>query len=1070
MESLYRSPLRVYLVLGLLSIIGILSATELPVSLFPNSSKPIVHGCMTTELSSEAFMRYYGDDLEGKFRGIKKGDLKVEKIVSEYRPKEICYEVEFEWGGDPLEAEKEVETIGKAYADSIDSTYDSSFNSWVRNQNSGFFAVSFYSPQRSLIELYETIHPVLNPKLSRVNELASSYLYNPQSLEVAVELKPEAMASFGLLPNDVSRAILRTFDGFNGGSVSVADSSIRINYPQQVDRFEQLRQISIPAKGRVVSLGDVAKIDLAIPVDSTQVFKTSGASSIILWSSPRPGGNVKEMADTIRGLVDESMKDLPKDIEYKIIVDPSEFIGAAVANVGKEVALAAGLAVLILFFFIGSLKNVATAAVEIPLSLVLAFILMRMSGMNLNLISLGGLALSAGMNVDASVVVMENIFRHFEAAKGRDLDFEARVKLVVGAVKEVQFAVIASTIASLVVFVPLAFTSELTYAILGDLAKAVVFSHGFSAIVALILVPTIRLQLMKKGELHEKPSLLEGPLQSLERKYAAALGVFLERKRLRYGSYATLAATLVLLAVFVVPKLPREVIGKPDTDWLELGINTQSNTVVKQMEEQSDAVENRLLEKFGDDIQYTFTQIYRANGSFIMFRLKDKSKMKELLKKVEEEFQNTPDVFYWTDSWNPAELPLPNPPDFKVVISSGDVESMADTARDISVELRERKIFERVNVEPKANREDTLLVRPRAEQWPYFSSSFSLGDLADLTRTATEGKSIGRANFKDEIGRDKSYNVRMTFPKSYVSNGEELGALPLGAGSKIVPLKAFATVSREEVRDSIVREDGRVLYTVTARGKKDEREKTEESVKRAEELLRDWPKIVEELAAKRLAMTGAVSEEVATTSDDRTAEAALKAKASVTKPVIEVADAKEELTSALRQLGIAVSLSILLIFLTMIFQFGSVMNSLLVLVAIPLGFIGVVISLFVFQSTLSLNSMLGTILLNGLAVANSIILVDFLQRKVREGMAPRQAAVEVARVRLRPILMTSLCTGLGMLPIALGLGDGGKILQPLGIAVAGGLGFSMVTTLFIVPSLQVSWIEWRQSRKGVANA
>jgi outer membrane protein TolC len=180
---------------------------------------------------------------------------------------------------------------------------------------------------------------------------------------------------------------------------------------------------------------------------------------------------------------------------------------------------------------------------------------------------------------------------------------------------------------------------------------------------------------------------------------------------------------------------------------------------------------------------------------------------------------------------------------------------------------------------------------------------------------------------------------------------------------------------------------------------------------------------------------------------------------------VQIEDPKVELNDALKQLAIAVSLSIALIFLTMVFQFGSIMNSLLVLVAVPLGFIGVLTSLFIFQSSLSLNSLLGVILLNGLAVANSIILVDFLQRKVREGVPPRLAAVEVARVRLRPILMTSLTTGLGMLPIAIGFGEGGKILQPLGIAVAGGLSFSMVTTLFIVPALQVSWLEWSMARK-----
>ena len=145
-------------------------------------------------------------------------------------------------------------------------------------------------------------------------------------------------------------------------------------------------------------------------------------------------------------------------------------------------------------------------------------------------------------------------------------------------------------------------------------------------------------------------------------------------------------------------------------------------------------------------------------------------------------------------------------------------------------------------------------------------------------------------------------------------------------------------------------------------------------------------------------------------------------------------------------------------------QFGDVVNALLVLVAVPLGFIGVLLSLFIFRSTLSLNSILGVILLNGIAVANSIILVDFLKRLVDRGLSPRDAALEAGRKRLRPILITSLTTILGMLPIALGVGQGGRILQPLGIAVSGGLWVSMGLTLFAVPALQVAYLEWRAAK------
>jgi HAE1 family hydrophobic/amphiphilic exporter-1 len=178
-------------------------------------------------------------------------------------------------------------------------------------------------------------------------------------------------------------------------------------------------------------------------------------------------------------------------------------------------------------------------------------------------------------------------------------------------------------------------------------------------------------------------------------------------------------------------------------------------------------------------------------------------------------------------------------------------------------------------------------------------------------------------------------------------------------------------------------------------------------------------------------------------------------------------DAQFELNDALHQLGWAVALSILLIFVTMVIQLGDVVSSLLVLIAIPLGFVGVIFSLFVFQSTLSLNSVLGVILLNGISVANSIILVDFFNKLMKAGKGITESALEAAKARLRPILMTSLTTTIGMLPIAFGLGDGGRVLQPLGIAVSGGLWISMLFTLYFVPSLQVAYWKFRKNRLSV---
>ena len=1027
--------------LGLLSLVGIWSAMKLPVSLFPNSSRPQIEVCMPSQMAPDAFLQAYGRDVEEQLRSISADDLTVEKVTANYQPRQSCFETLFSWGNSPTRALREVQTVVAGISARLPAESRDRMQVYPNHDSGGFFALVFYSNKRSLDELYKELDPVLAPQLSKVKDAADAGLWNPQKKQLIVELKPEAMAAFGLFPSDVAGALQDGLASYGAGSISVGSDTLSVEFPRPAAGAEELKRMPVATgRGRSITLGDVARVETSVPIDSAKSFKTNGTPSLILFAQPKPGGNVKAMSEDVLKIVRKASANFPSDIGYKVLVDPSEFIRSATGNVGREVLIAALLAVAVLFLFVGNVRNVATAAVEIPISIVLAFMLMRIAGVNINLISLGGLALSAGMNVDASVVVMENIFRVFEEAqaRGERLDFEARVRLVVGAVQEVKFAVIASTIASLVVFLPLAFTSDLSYALLGDLAKAVVFSHGFSAAVALVLVPTIRLQLLGDRPVHEKPAPLDGVLRRLEDLYGKSLAWFLAQPRAQLAAGIGLVAALALVIGVVLPRLPREVVGKPDTDWVVLGVVTRGNTLNRQMDAQTDIVERDLLKKFGSRILYTFVQVNRPNQATIMARLRDRRDMTAIWKDIEGAFPNTPFTTYWVDSWNPAELPIPNPPDFKVSVRGSDPESLALTARALSDALNEKKIFPWIKAEPNVSREEGIFVRPRIEVWPKLAQAgarFTAADLADLARTALAPRYVSRFS---QNGEDME--AYLHYPEGWVSTPEELGALPVGLGSRVVPLKALATVERLEMPAPISRENGREAFMLSARQAKGEEALIPQSVARA----------TKEVDAMRAKIEAA---------PERTGHP---------KPAIEIENPAEELDAALWQLGSAAGLSIILIFATMVFQFGSVMNSLLVLVAIPLGIIGVGVSLFIFRSTLSLNSMLGVILLNGISVANSIILVDFLSRAVRAGGTPAQAAVDVGRKRLRPILMTSLTTALGMLPVAFGFGEGGKILQPLGIAVAGGLAFSMGTTLFIVPALQVAWLNRLARRRASA--
>jgi HAE1 family hydrophobic/amphiphilic exporter-1 len=1038
-KSLYSQPLRVYVVLAVVAFVGILAGLNLPISLFPNSTKPVVaissdYGSLT----AEEFLETYGTKLEADFQAISETAVKVEKVKANYNNGGVQYSVQFNWGNDPTAAKKAVDAVVSSWLPRLPEEIQDSIGTWINNENSGFYAASFYSDARSIDALYEQVEAALGTRINSVEDADSPQIWNPSGREVTIQLKPEAMAALGLFPKDIERTITGALQTSRAGSVFVGKSYMQVQLPRSILKPDDLAQIPVvTSSGRSIHLGDVADINFAPAVFGTRIMKTSGVPSVILFATPKPGGNIKKMSEDLGRIISEAMPTLPSDIKYKTLVDPSEFISAAIENVVHEVILGCLLAVSVLFLFIGSLKNVATAAIEIPLSIILAFILMRFSGVNINLISLGGLALSAGMNVDASVVVMENIFRKFDEFKGQVLNRMDRLRLIKEAVAEVRLPVIASTIASLVVFLPLAFTSDLSYAILGDLAKTVVFSHGCSAIVALILVPTVRYQLMKSETTqapHRAP--LEPALVWLENLYGKILTGFIRRRAAQAAAYGLVVVSLAALAFFVLPKLPREVVGTPDSDMIWLGINSQGNQLIRQMDSQAGEFERDLLKDFGADIDYTFTQVNRPNRASILAKLKDRSKMEKIWHAMEARFPNTPELKFNIEPWNPSELPIPDPPAFQFSISGRDRLARRDVATEIRDLLDSKKIADRVNTEPSLDREQGVNLNPNPEQWAAIAAKFGGGIsqklLTDFSRVATTGRSLGNIQVNG-----RSEPIVMSYPLNYIGSMEDLYGLPVGMGGRIIPFGAIFPLDIQEMPPLIYRENQREITVISGRLNAARKSEAETAKVVAEAAVSKWQQ-----AAATIASVGAVP--------------------GLGSAVVQFEDPAHDITDAISQLGWAIGISIGLIFIVLLLQFNSIAEPLLILAALPLGIIGVIVSLFVFKSTLSLNSALGVILLNGIAVNNSIMLVDLTRRLYASGLEPLQAAVSAATQRLRPILITSLTTVLGMLPIALGFGDGGKILQPLGIAVSGGLWISMVLTIFIVPALHVALLSMKK--------
>lgn len=1021
MNQLYTKPLRVYIVLGALGLWGIISGFKLPISLFPNSGQVTISANIPTgALSSQQFFEAYGRDLEAKIQGLKVDDHAVKELYADYRNQNTNYQIVFEWGAEPEKAINEIQNLintGLASAGE-EIRRGISVGSW--SENRGFFAVSFYSPMRSLDDLYQTLEPMITPLQSKIEDAGNFGLWNPNQKEITISLIPLKMAQYEITTIQVQRAIQSAVLGLTGGTLKIGDKDYLIDLPKNVENVELLSQVRVSNRGKpAIFLKDIAQITLGISKDSRNKFKTSGVDSLILFSSPKEGGNIKKMADQILAQLEILKKQWPSDVEFKILVNPSEFINNSVQSVIHEVFLAAFLAVIVLFIFLGSFKNVITAAIEIPLSLLMAFILMRLTGMNLNLISLGGLALSAGMNVDASVVVLENIVRHLEQKIG-EISYREKVQTVIDAVNEVRLPIIASTLASLVVFFPLIFTEGLTHSLLGDLAKAVIFSHGLSAVVALILVPTIRLQLLARGQQLESHSPIELYLVKLENFYRRTLESFLINRKLQKIVFGTIIMLLPILFFLVVPRLNKEIIGKPDSDWLIIGVSSPSFSNIKQMESELESLELSIDKNFGTEKLYTFTQIHGAQNGNIMIRMKNKSKMTKMVEKAEEIYKNTPTKFYWVDSWNPSELTIPDPPQYRLEITGGEDIKRLQVAQDIQEMFLENGVYDKVRVTPTSDKEKEIRILDFSDSGKE-SEVLSKEELSHYLRVATDGVYAEKL-----FQKQQEFPIYLRLNTTDITSLDYLKALPIGFEGKLIPLGALANITIKDRSPRIYRENQKSLLVLTGRLNKNQTNQIEMRKNQAKD-------IVQKFKLKQ------------------------DSKNSNFPSIVEV-DADKDLQQSLDQLKWAIGISISLVFLTMVIQLGDIIHSLLVLVAIPLGLIGVLFSLFIFKSTLSLNSGLGTILLNGIAVANSIILVDFIRKLHQSGKDAKTATIEASLARVRPILMTSLTTVLGMLPIAMGLGEGGQILQPLGIAVCGGLWTSMLLTLYIVPALQYLYL------------
>lgn len=1011
LERIFAKPSKVFVFVLLITGLGLWLGTKIPVALYPTSNKPEYQVFITlAHYTPRSFMNEFGTQIKSVLNEIDG----VDKLRVEAVPSGMQFTLEFKWGYDPKEAESEV----KRATESIRSILPAVIREQIFVQNmrsgGGFFAAAIFSDRIDLTELQRKLEPVLVPMIEKIEGVEDVGLAEPVAKTVVITLMPERLATHRLSVIEVRDFVEKSLSPVNLGRLRVLGKSFAVELGNRAEDWRSLRSLSLaPLKRPGVKLADIADVDLAPDPANQRIWRANGKPSLVLFVRPSETGNLKEICEETLRILEQSSTQFPQGTRYQVLIDLSEFIRAALSDVRRDLIIGGFFASLILIFFVGSFRNSIFSAIEIPLAIAWAMIPMYIFDVSFNLISLGGLALAGGMNVDASIVMVENITRHLKselARLGRELTAIEKRNAILQAVREVWSPLLVSTFVSLVVFAPLAFTSGLTYTILGDLAKAVIFSHGFSIFIALLVVPAVRLQL---AEADAKRSHFfrrcETAIESLITRfslYVDQMGLNLKRRRqVIVGAFVLALAVPTITASFI----QKEILALAKTNFVWTSVISETSKSVDQMGRLLKDAEDIFLSKMHHRFDSTFAQAQRADYGGLLVHLRNKEELQQVLIEMQSELKSDPQIRYAFEPWNPASLPIPDPPDLVIRIF-GEAEKRMTAAEFLLEHIRGTRHFDWAWSSVK--RSSQISVRPRFLYFDQVERSLGLSysQLSSLLFNLLNPMKI--ASIVTELGVKPVY---IQIPTETVNRIEDFEGLPLVLADKVLPLKALVDVNTENKLTEYYEDQGREVSVVNASIKYENKGKLKSLVEEIESSVRNKPWL------KNLTV------------------------------VFETAD--KEVNAILFELIGAFAISLLLIVCTLFFQFGNLRDVVIVFSAIPFGVLGVSLSLFVFDSTWSINSGLGVILLSGIAVNNSILLVAFFKSRRAEGEDVRAAVRSALEVRLKPIIVTSLTTVLGMLPIALGLGEGGEVLRPLGIAVSGGMVFSTLLTIVIVPLL-----------------
>lgn len=1012
-SSAVKKPVTTILVFVAVVIIGLFSLLKLPIDLYPDIDTNTIM-VMTTYsgASSQDIEQNVTRPLENTLNSVEH----LKHITSNSKENISIITLEFEYGYD-------IDVLTNSVRDKLDMVSsmlpDDAETPIIFKFSTDMIPIVLLSAQanESLPGLYKILDENVANTLARVDGVGTVSISGAPKREIHIYLDPARLEAYNLTAESVIQLVAAENKNVPGGTFDMGSDTYSLRVQGEFKDPTEMRDLVVGSKdGAVVRLSDVARIDDSVEERAQETYNNGQRGAMIIVQK-QSGANSVEISNKIKKILPDIQKKLPSDVKLDYIVDTSDNIRNTIASLVETVEYALLFVVIVVFFFLGRWRATVIIALTIPISLIASFIYLLATGNTLNIVSLSALSISIGMVVDDAIVVLENVTTHIE--RGSDPKQAA-----VHGTNEVAISVIASTLTLIAVFFPLTLVTGMTGVLFRQLGWMVSIMMVISTAAALSLTPMLCSQLLRlqpvKGKLFTK---LYGPIErfldKLDDGFYHLLGLVVKHRWI-----TTAGALLIFFGSMQLTKfIGSEFFPTSDNSRLGITLELPVGTRVEIAKDLTERIYKDWTKKYPeiDKFNYTVGQAstdntyasMQSNGSHIISMnitlkpIKERTKsLTEVAALMREDLKKYPELDkYQVNVGGSRGGSMSGQSTIDYEIYGYDFEKTDSVAQRLKRILSSVKGTADIRISRDNYQPEYQVDFDRQKLAIY---GLNLTTAANALRNRINGST---ASYFREDGDE--YDIKVMYDPDHRQSIEDIeNILLFNAQGKGVRLKEVGTVVERFNPPTIERKDRERIITVST-------------------VVQDRP----------------MSDIIA---DAQPLIDKMEVPSGVT---INLSGSYEDQQDSFRDLAMLAVLIIILVYIVMASQFESFTYPGIIMTSIMFAFSGVVLILWITGTNLNVMSMIGGIMLIGIVVKNGIVLIDYITLNRERGMSITKSVLHAGKSRMRPVLMTSLTTILGMVPMAVGTGEGAEMWRPMGVAVIGGLTFSTILTLLFVPTL-----------------